>query len=182
MLTLKLESNQRRIAQINAIHVTENLLNSHYHMVKSAMRTIKEPMIMWINDLEIEAFKDSMDTSKEVCKRIDEQGKKHERDFHFHRYKGQAFALAPSMQKLEVDKETTFVEGGGVYWLRTKMWGNEKLCIVAYPENDTDPVTEMIHEPPVKRDEMTPVSEEHKAERFNNCGFLSVKNFTKLQE
>jgi hypothetical protein len=69
-----------------------------------------------------------------------------------------------------------------VYWIVWLVVALCSLCIVAYPENDTDPVTEMIHEPPVKRDEMTPVSEEHKAERFNNCGFLSVKNFAKLQE
>ena len=118
MLNIKWDNNQIKIPESSAIKVTEKLLNSHLYMAKGSMRATKQPMIIWVNDLQIEAFKESMDISKEVSNRINENGKKHDRDFHFHKYKGQSFALSPSMQQIEVDKETTFVEGQGIYWIK----------------------------------------------------------------
>ena len=86
------------------------------------------------------------------------------------------------MQQIEVDKETTFVEGQGIYWVKIKLWGSEKLAIVAYPEDKTNPTTDMILEPPLRYDQEMPASEKSRAERFNTCGILSTTSFANVQD
>ena len=129
MLSLKWENNPIQVSEMSTIKVTEKLLNSHLHMVRGAIRATKLPMVVWVYDLDIEAFKESLDVSKEFCNRIDEDGKTLDRGFNFHTYRDQHFALSPSMQAVEINKETIFVGGQGIYWIKISMWGNKKLAI-----------------------------------------------------
>ena len=97
-------------------------------------------------------------------------------------YKDQHFALSPSMQAVEIDKDTTFVGGQGIYWIKISMWGNKKLAIVAYPEDGTSPTTKLILEAPTSHGLEIPTSDIVGAERFNQGGIPSTSNFTNIQE
>ena len=151
-------------------------------MVRGAIRATKQPMVVWVYDLDIEAFKESLDVSKEFCNRIDEDGKTLDRGFNFHMYRGQHFALSPSMQAVEINKETIFVGGQGIYWIKISMWGNKKLAILAYPEDGTYPTTKLVSEAPLSYDQEIPTSDIAGAEIFNKGGIPSTLSFANIQE
>ena len=108
MLSLKWESNPIEVTELSTVKVTEQLMNSHLHMVRGAIRSTKQPMIVWVSELDLEVFKESLDVSKEFCRRLDENGKTLDRGFNFHMYRGQHFALSMSMQAVKISKNKVF--------------------------------------------------------------------------
>ena len=98
MLSLEWEGNPIEVTELSTRKVTEQLMNSHVHMVRGAMRVTKQPMVVWVSGLNLDIFKASLDVSKEVSARWDENGKALDRAFNFHSYCGQHFALSMSMQ------------------------------------------------------------------------------------
>ena len=109
----------------------------------------KQPMIVWVSELDMEVFKESLDVSKEFCGRLDENGKTLDRGLNFHMYRGQHFALSMSMQAVEINKDRVFKTGEGLYWIKINMWGSMKLAVLAYPEDGSDPITNMVLEAPL---------------------------------
>ena len=111
MLNLRWGNNVVGVTESSTIRVTEQLIDSHLHMVKGAMRSTRQPMIIWVSDFDLEAFKRNPDVSKEFCDRIDGEGKILTRGFNFHAYYGRHFALSMSMQTLEINEGTVFRAG-----------------------------------------------------------------------
>ena len=121
MLSLKWGNNEVVVTESSILRVTEQLIGSHLHMVKGAMRTTRQPMIIWVSDFDLEAFKRNPEVSKEFCDRVNETGNILARGFNFLVYHGRHFALSMSMQALEVDGGTIFGVGQGLCWTKV-MW------------------------------------------------------------
>ena len=134
-------------------------------------------MIVWVSELDLEVFKESLDVSKEFSGRLDENGKTLDRRFNFHIYRGQHFALSMSMQAVEISKHKIFKTGGGLYWMMIKMWGSMNLAILAYPEDGSDPITNMVLEVPLQRSQETTTFDIAEAEKFNKGGIPSTSAF-----
>ena len=134
-------------------------------------------MIVWVSELDLEVFKESLDISKEFCGRLDENGKTLDRGFNFHIYRGQHFALSMSMQAVEISKDRVFKTGGGLYWIMINLWGSMKLAVLGYPEDGSDPITNMVLEVPLQQSQETTTFDVAEAEKFKKGGIPSMSAF-----
>ena len=133
MMRLKWGNTGVLITASSTVRVTEQLMGSHLHMVMGAMRSTGQPMVVWVSDLDLEAFKRDPEVSKEFCTRVSESGSFSSRGFHFLAYQGRHFALSPSVQALEVDEDTTFGIGQELSWIQVEIGGETKMAILASP-------------------------------------------------
>jgi hypothetical protein len=133
MMGLKWGNAEVLITESSTARVAEQLMGSHLHMVKGAMRSTRQPMVVWVSDLDLETFKRNPEVSKEFCARMSESGNFSTRGFHFLAYQGRHFALSPSVQALEVDEDTTFEIGQELGWIRVKIGSETKMAILASP-------------------------------------------------
>ena len=133
MMCLKWGNTEVLITESSTVRVTEQLIGSHLHMVKGAMRSTGRPMVVWVSDLDLETFKRNPEVSKEFCARVSESGNFSTRGFHFLAYQGRHFALSPSVQALEVDEDTTFGIGQELGWIQVEIGGETKMAILASP-------------------------------------------------
>ena len=149
MLSLKWGNNVVGVTKSSTIRVTEQLIDSHLHMVKGAMRSTRQPMIIWVSDFDLEGFKGNPEVSKEFCDRINEAGNISARGFNFLAYHDRHFALSMSMQALKVDGSTIFRVGQGLCWTEVVVGGDTKLAIQAYPEEESNPSSGELMETPL---------------------------------
>ena len=133
MLCLKWGNTEVLITKSSTIRVTEQLIGSHLHMVKGAMRSTRQSMVIWVSNLDVEAFKGNPEVSKKFCARINDSGNLSTRGFHFLVYRGRHFALSPSVQALEVNEDTTFGIGQELCWIQVEIGGETKMAILASP-------------------------------------------------
>ena len=121
------------ITESSTVRVTEQLIDSHLHMVKGAMRSTRQPMVIWVSDLDLETFKRNPEVSKEFCARVNESGNVSTRGFNFLAYQGRHFALSMSVQALEIDEDTTFELGQELGWIKVDIGGETKAAVLASP-------------------------------------------------
>ena len=155
MLSLRWGNNIVGVTESSTIRVTEQLIDSHLHMVKGAMRSTRQPMIIWVSEFDLEAFKRSPDVSKGFCERTDEEGKTLKRGFNFHVYCGRHFALSMSLQALEINRNTIFKEGSN-------------------PSVST--LVEVLSPP----SQIAATSDISGVEKFNKGGVISTSTFTNV--
>ena len=133
MLCLKWGNTEVLVTKSSTVQVTEQLIGSHLHMVKGAMRLTRRPMIIWVSDFDLETFKRNPEVSKEFCARVSQSGNVSTRGFNFLAYQSRHFALSPSVQALEVDEDTTFGIGQELGWTQVEIGGETKMAILASP-------------------------------------------------
>ena len=133
MLCLKWGNTEVLITKSSTVRVTEQLIGSHLHMVKGAMRSTRQPMVIWVSDLDLETFKRNPGVSKEFCARVNETGNISTRGFNFLAYQGRHFALSMSVQALEIDGDTIFGMGQDLGWTKVDVGGETKVAILASP-------------------------------------------------
>ena len=121
------------ITESSTARVVEQLVGSHLHMVKGAMRSTRQSMVIWVSNLDVEAFKGNPEVSKKFCARINDSGNLSTRGFHFLVYRGRHFALSPSVQALEVNEDTTLEVGQELSWTRVEIGSETKMAILASP-------------------------------------------------
>ena len=126
------------ITESSTARVAEQLIGSHLHMVKGAMRSTRQSMVVWVSNLDLETFKGNPEVSKRFCARISDSGNLSTRGFHFLAYRGRHFALSPSVQALEVDEDTTFEIGQELGWVQIKIGSEAKMAILASPLEGLD--------------------------------------------
>ena len=149
MLCLKWGNNEVLVTESSTIRVTEQLIGSHLHMVKGAMRSTRRPMIIWVSDFDLEAFKRNPEVSKEFCDRVNETGNISARGFNFLAYQGRHFALSMSVQAVRVDGGTIFGVGQDLGWTKVDVGGETKLAILASPEGESNPSMGELMETPL---------------------------------
>ena len=127
------------ITESSTVRVTKQLIDSHLHMVKGAMRSTRQPMVVWVSDLDLGTFKRNPEVSKGFCTRINELGNVPTRGFNFLVYRGKHFALSMSVQALRIDGDTIFGMGQDLGWTKVDVGGETKLAILASPEGESNP-------------------------------------------
>ena len=133
MMRLKWGNAEVLITESSTARVAEQLIGSHLHMVRGAMRSTRQSMVVWVSNLDLETFKRNPEVSKEFCARISDSGNLSTRGFHFLAYRGRHFALSPSVQALEVDEDTTLEVGQELSWTRVEIGSETKMAILASP-------------------------------------------------
>ena len=162
MLSLEWEGNLIEVSEPSARKVTEQLMSSHIHMVRGAIRVTKQPMVVWVSGLNLDLFKASPGVAKEVSARQDENGRALDRGLSFHSYCGRHFALSMAMQAVDVSPHSVFQMGGGLYWMMLNLWDTKRLAILAYPDAGSNP---------------TILGAPTDAERFQRGGIPSMSTF-----
>ena len=77
-------------------------INSHLFMATTAMKSLEEPMIIWVQNTEFCLIKDHPSTCKFKCNRRNEDGSSKIREYHFIRNSGKNLGLSPMMQSLQL--------------------------------------------------------------------------------
>merc|ERR1712106_843961 len=67
-----------------------------------AMKSLEEPMIIWVQNTEFCLIKDHPSTCKFKCNRKNEDGSSKIREYHFIRNSGKNLGLSPMMQSLQL--------------------------------------------------------------------------------
>ena len=137
MLCLKWGNTEVLVTKSSTVQVTEQLIGSHLHMVKGAMRSTRRPMIIWVSDFDLETFKRYPGVSKEFCARVNETGNISARGFNFLAYQGRHFALLMSVQALRIDEDTIFGMGQDLGWTKVDVGGETKVAILASPVGES---------------------------------------------
>ena len=135
------------ITESSTVRVTEQLIDSHLHMVKGAMRSTRQPMVVWVSDLDLGTFKRNPEVSKGFCTRINELGNVPTRGFNFLVYRDKHFALSMAVQALEIDGDTTFELGQELSWIKVDIGGETKAAILASPLEGLDQSGDLMEAP-----------------------------------
>ena len=84
-----------------------------------------------------------------------------------------------SMQALEINKNTVFKAGQGLYWTKIDMGDSMKLAVLAHPEEGSNPSASTIVEVPSPPSQAT-LTVDISGVEFNKGGVISTSTFTSV--